>query len=338
MPCYHPLKAYFKYGRDGSRSVSFVNSSVEALKWDKSDSPDKVAIPCGQCVGCRLAYSRQWAVRCVLESQRWDSNFFITLTYSDEYVPLRKHCVADTDTGEVVAEEMVMTLQPEHLTKFNKDLRRYYDYHYDHKNIRFFACGEYGNERGRPHYHGIFFNLPIDDLKPYRYQSKSHDGHPLYESETISSIWGKGLVCIAGVSFDSCAYTARYIMKKHKGNDRDYYERRGIEPEFTRCSRKPGIARDYYDQNSDHIYTWDQIVIAGKDGKPLKLKPPSYFDRLYDIDYPDKMLELKEKRKEIALLSAKNEMSNTSLSRDEYLCVKEQNKLSQIKVLTRSVE
>jgi hypothetical protein len=44
-------------------------------------------IPCGQCIGCRLEYSRQWAMRCHHEASLHIFNSFITLTYDPEHLP-----------------------------------------------------------------------------------------------------------------------------------------------------------------------------------------------------------------------------------------------------------
>ena len=40
-------------------------------------------LSCGKCIGCRLEYSRQWAVRMYHESQLHDLNCFLTLTYAE---------------------------------------------------------------------------------------------------------------------------------------------------------------------------------------------------------------------------------------------------------------
>jgi hypothetical protein len=44
-------------------------------------------IPCGRCIGCRLEYSRQWAMRCHHEASLHTFNSFITLTYDPENLP-----------------------------------------------------------------------------------------------------------------------------------------------------------------------------------------------------------------------------------------------------------
>ena len=52
-------------------------------------------VKCGQCIGCRLERSRQWATRCMHEASLHDCNSFVTLTYDEAHAPvdhtLQKH-------------------------------------------------------------------------------------------------------------------------------------------------------------------------------------------------------------------------------------------------------
>ena len=244
---------------------------------------EAMLVPCGHCIGCRLEYSRQWATRCCLEALSHECNFFLTLTYADLHLPTAPRSLTiDNDTGEILRDGYSHPLDPPALTKFFKDLRRYYSYHYNLDNIRFFAVGEYGDKSQRPHYHAICFNLPIFDLKFYK---RDFAGHPLYTSEILSNIWKNGYVVVAECCFDTCAYVARYVLKKQTGLNKQVYDYLNITPEFTRMSRRPGIARFYYDANMDTIYAADQITIVGAGKKALQCQPPKYFDDLYGLDH-----------------------------------------------------
>ena len=103
-----------------------------------------------------------------------------------------------------------------------------------------------------------------------------------YNSESLQSCWRDkdgndiGFVVVGKVTWETCAYVARYIMKKQKGQGADVYERFNIEPEFCLMSRKPGIAHQYYE---DHPEMWDYDKInisiqmeAGLSGHPSILK------------------------------------------------------------------
>ena len=136
----------------------------------------KMLIPCGRCTECRLQKTRETATRIVLEALDYTDNWCITLTYDDSYLTY----------GSVGRA----TLVPDEVSTFMKDLRRYFDYHYHHKGIRFYCAGEYGDEKARPHYHLIVFNLPLLAKDVYIAKGeKSETGEDLYISPIIDEIW-----------------------------------------------------------------------------------------------------------------------------------------------------
>lgn len=341
MSCYKPLHAYARFDENtGKRKLIFAqNHDHDHLIKDFKVYDEKLLIPCGQCIGCRLDYSRHWATRCVLESMEYANNYFVTLTYDELHVPYVDNACVDCRTGEVYDEFESLSLVPEHLTKFMKDLRAYCSYHYNWDNIRFYACGEYGSETHRPHYHLILFNMPdlhaLNDLSYYR---TNHEGSVLYNSKILDKVWQNGYSVVGEVNYNTCAYVARYMLKKHKGKDFHFYEDHGLVPEFTRCSRRPGIGKTYYEKNKDNIYQFDEIILPGRDGAAMRVKVPGYYDRLYDIDNPEDLKRLKEKRKESGLNRQRQILEHTSLSYDEYLALQEGNKLNQASRLYRSLK
>lgn len=251
-----------------------------------------IEVPCGKCEACGLTYSKQWMQRCMLEAKQWKFNEMVTLTYNDDNLP--KQSGIDPKTGEI---REVSTLCKKDVEKFNKDLRKYWKYHYGEDNIRFYMCGEYGDQKGRPHYHILFFNLNVRDKE---FHKNSDTGFPLYTSKILEKIWGKGWVQINEVNEETCAYVARYILKKQKGKgSKEYYKMLGKVPEYTNGSRKPGLAKYFYDEHKDSIYEYDKMVIGTNNGAQ-QIKPSKYYDRLFDIDEPDKMEQIKQRRKELA--------------------------------------
>lgn len=340
ISCYHPLTALARYPVGSrKREIVFPMTDCDYMWKDGHLYNEKLSIPCGNCLGCRLEYSRQWAVRCCLEAKQWEHNYFVTLTYNDMFVPLNHHATVDEETGEYI-ESDVMTLKPDDLKGFIKRLRRRFETALDHQGIRYYACGEYGPLNGRPHYHAILFNCPIPDLV----FDCNKNGYTYYRSALLESVWsaefdGKrvpmGFVSVTSFTFETAAYVARYVMKKHKGKDADYYIEKGILPEFTRCSRRPGIAKAYYDANADTIYDFDQLVVSNGKGKPIKCQPPRYYDRLFDVDNPDEMDIIKDRRQAKSKRARKAELSHTDVTEDVYLGVKENNKLLSIRSLAR---
>ena len=101
MTCYHPYTVMYPAveNADGKRYLDFAFSyeNYEAHKEGKYLSDDNktvyrnkytgeieghlIKIPCGRCIGCRLDYSRQWAVRALHESMLHKDNTFVTLTF-----------------------------------------------------------------------------------------------------------------------------------------------------------------------------------------------------------------------------------------------------------------
>lgn len=342
MPCYEPNIIFMRHtpGNPKGEMIKYINSrkpefagyeiydklqKEEEKKWQWQKAlnmpwNEYMKVPCLQCIGCQETYSKEWAIRCMLEAQQWKQNFFLTLTYDEDNIP-RDDELVNKKTGEVFENDNWLQghLVPEHLTAFFKKLRRHYEYHYNHDNIRFYACGEYGDQTKRPHYHAVVFNLPIepDKLKVHHI---SKNGDILWECDKIQKIWGKGFVSLAEVNWDTCAYVARYVMKKMKGwkEDEFYYEQ-GMSPEFVRMSRKPGIGLQFFDDHFQDIYKNDEIILKGHREKIQPVKPPSYYDRKYDLLDHEALTAIKEKRKAIAKEVNKTKALQTSLSEKDRL-------------------
>lgn len=237
----------------GKRSLVFNRSA------GFSDLP--VIVPCGQCIGCRLEYSRQWAVRCVHEAQMHEYSSFITLTFSDEHLPSdRSICKRDFQL-------------------FMKRLRKRISRDYGIE-VRYFACGEYGEERQRPHYHACIFGFDFPDKIP---QGTNSQGDTLYSSSYLSKCWQFGFNIIGSVTFESCAYVARYICKKHKGKDspdsyeiidKDTGEVHFQEKEFCLMSRRPGIGSSWFEVYGSDTNK-DFITLRG-----VTMKLPKFYDMM----------------------------------------------------------
>jgi len=172
-------------------------------------------------------------------------------------------------------------------------------------------CGEYGeNGTRRPHYHIILFGYKPTDLEPYGVNKQRQ---VLNTSPQIAKIWGKGNVDISDVNLETCQYVARYIMKKQIGKDADYTHltQHGLTvdrtPEYTAMSRKPGIAKAWFDQYYQDIYSYDELLISGKNGVHYA-KIPRYYDTLMAEIDPLYMDSLKEKRQEKAYKNFPNDL------------------------------
>lgn len=237
----------------------------------------RLSLPCGKCVECRMQYAREWANRCVLEMQYHEHTHFLTLTYDDAHLP--RTFSANEETGECVSP--AATLVPRDLQLFLKRLR-----FNTQQSIRFFAAGEYGTNTFRPHYHLIIFGLNCQ----YELQRQSPLGNNYYTSLEIDRAWRDqygdpiGYHLIAPASWKTCAYVARYILKKQTGEEgRRAYRKFNIEPPFTRMSRRPGLGYQYFVDHPD-CCAFHHISAGDVDGA-REFFPPAYFRRmLKEID------------------------------------------------------
>lgn len=288
----------------------------------------EIQLPCGQCVGCKMDNAQDWAVRCVLESKLWEQNYFVTLTYDEQHVPLHPvPVVLDEETGEAGLRQ---TLIKEDMADFMKNLRRQHEYHFEHQGVRFFGCGEYGGKTERPHMHILLFNCPLNDLEPL-FINKQHQ--QVYRSAYLEKIWKKGIVSVGEITYESRAYTRRYILKKQQMNN----VKPGQLPEFTNMSRKPGIAAEYYKQHKEEIYKNDEITIKKALSAAINTKPPKFFDKLYEKEEEQHLSEVKKKRRERAQDARENKQLRTSLSPVQQLEVAERNYLKRISTLKREL-
>lgn len=181
------------------------------------------------------------------EASLYEDNLFLTLTYSPEHLP-------DDQSLDVETWKLFM-----------KRLKK----SYKGKSIRFYHCGEYGDQTDRPHYHAIIFNHDFEDKQFLKYTEL---GHKIYTSARLDEIWGLGDCYIGDVTFESAAYCARYVMKKRNGPPAaEHYQ--GRKPEYSTQSRRPGIGQPWLAKWKKDIYPHDYVVMNGK-----KLKPPKYYD------------------------------------------------------------
>lgn len=290
MVCYHPIIALDdeKYKeKTGTNKLRFVgrfhaNDYIKnAPKDEKIEFIEKIynwtvdretgrilkptLIPCGKCIGCRLAKSREWAIRVENEAKMYESNRFVTLTYDNKHLPR---------SG---------SLNPLHVELFIKRLRDKYG-----SGIKYLITGEYGAKYRRPHYHCILFNVDFGD----EVHVSTRDSVRYTSSKNCEKLWGKGFVTIGDVNFASAAYVSRYVTKKIYGDAAaDHYG--NLLPEFQRQSTRPGIGSKYFEKYYHDIYdVYDKCITSNG----LKIKPPRYYDKLLAKIDPELYNKVKEKR------------------------------------------
>jgi len=185
-------------------------------------------LPCGKCDPCRRQWANQYALRMKHEAAYHEQNSFVTLTYDP-----------DNEPNELLLDDPI---------KWIKRLRKQI-------KIRYFLAGEYGETRGRPHYHAILFGTQ--------------------DPELIEATWGKGYIAVKGVGPDAYRYVANYLQK-----DQGKAPPAGRRPPFTLKSN--GLGRQYAIEHAQQIL--DQgITVNGQ-----KMTIPRYYldviQNAYDYD------------------------------------------------------
>lgn len=293
MPCYHPMLGYRARipGASGKRAIVFnVNEGFADMT---------VNVPCGQCVGCRLERSRQWAIRCMHEASMHEQNCFITLTFDNENL------------------DPEGSLRKEDFQKFMKRLRKRTG-----AAVRYYHCGEYGSKLSRPHHHACLFGYDFPD----RYLFIQREGVALYRSPLLESLWPFGISSVGEVTFESAAYVARYIMKKQLGKGAEEFYR-GKIPEYTTMSRRPGIGSSWYEKFKDDVYPSDEVFVR----RGVRCKPPKYYDALFDLENPEEFAEIKRSR----IKAARSRDADQS---EDRLAAREKVTLARVGKLKRSIE
>lgn len=193
------------------------------------------------------------------EAQLYKHNQFVTLTYEDEQLPANG-------------------LDHRDFQLFLKRLRQHQARRKQGK-IRFYMCGEYGENFSRPHFHALLFNWRLDDRKIF---SETKDTK-IYTSKTLDQLWGKGYCTTGDVTFKSAAYTARYIMKKITGQlASQHYEQINEKTgeitqrksEYNHMSLNPGIGAEWIKKFYNDVYPQGKVVVQG-----IETKAPKYYDR-----------------------------------------------------------
>lgn len=208
-------------------------------------------------------------MRCVHEAQLHPASSFITLTYSDEFLP---------PGGSLVRRAV-----PDFVKRLRKRVCVYYP-DCDGSvvpRISVLYCGEYGELLARPHYHALIFGFDFPDKVPL---PRSQFKDPLYRSPLLESLWPFGQSSIGALTFETAQYVARYSMKKVTGDlARDHYRRVDLVtgelvdlvPEFIGMSNRPAIGLRWFEKFGKEVFPDDFVISGGR-----KVTVPRYYEKL----------------------------------------------------------
>lgn len=245
MRCFHPLEARRLPGGE--------------VKVGRDPAGVPMRLRCGQCIGCSVSRSQDWAVRCCNEAKLYDQSVFVTLTWDEEKL-------------KVLGKVVPLSLDHRPFQLFAKRARKALG------PFRYFMCGEYGTNFGRPHYHALMFGVGFPDRQVFKTNPMT-----LYRSATLERLWPFGYSSIGDVTMESAQYVAGYVTQQKRGQEaEDHYwklnEETGelfqVTPEYGRMSLKPGIGAHFFDRFHAEVTVRDGSVVNG-----VVMKPPRYYDR-----------------------------------------------------------
>ncbi len=313
MPCYYPLKGYKDPVSGG-------------LTFNKTGTAQKLEVACGQCLGCRVDHSTMWAIRIVHEASMHMDNYgnsWATLTYRDPWECTKKQL----KLGHFIPNDY--SLRPSDVSKFIRALRKQ-----NKQKIRYFYCGEYGDENQRPHYHICLFNHSFNDQQLF----KDDEGLYTYTSPSLEKLWPYGFSTVAELNFQTASYTAGYAQTKITGKRAvDHYlrcdehgEAYWLLPEYIRMStgrKKPcGLGATFYEKYKTDIFPSDQSPVPGDGVRELV---PRYYENILAEQNPAMLVQVKELRQEF--LAAHAADFTPERLRDKYINARaKQNKLTRI--------
>lgn len=263
----------------------------------KDDNGDRRPFPCGKCPPCLARRVHGWAFRFKEELKRSNSACVITLTYDSQYFD-----------EENVSPEGELQLSLRHLQLFFKRLRKAHGKDYLYR-IKYYAVGEYGSDRFRPHYHILLFNSRL---------------------ELIQDSWSKGSVYY-DVEFKDAAvyYCLKYMMKWSNSKYAKNLSNSDRKPEFSVMSKRIG---DNYVKN-DSMVRWHKADLGNRmylnlPGNVKVAMPRYYKDKIYSDEEREEIsfiqsVKAVEKNKEyqekmIARFGDEWEKVHSEMVRSEY--------------------
>lgn len=216
-----------------------------------------ILVPCGKCLKCRSKYRLQWQLRLQHELSSYNGiAIFLTLTYDEEHL--------SNDNS----------LNKRDVQLFIKRLRKFYS---DIK-IKYFAVGEYGTKKFRPHYHLIIYGIKAPEHK------KNSTLNWKYGQFLSEKIWKKGYCFVGYVDAKCINYVSKYVMKDFvKSYSKEDLLEAGLLPPFS--LKSSGLGLQYL---LDHLEYIKGQLSAGRTIKIYKSRigyPRYYRKKLVELGH-----------------------------------------------------
>ena len=228
--------------------------------WRHNAKGQLVPTPCRLCHGCRIQRITEFSQRFKLDfKQNGYLGSFITLTYRDDTLPLL------LPIGSAVQGDFFKGLNKVGATLYKPDLKKFLD-NLNHKvkkkfgwKIKYIACGEYGDDGKRPHYHATIIGLPPSERK------------------LVYDTWNKGRIDIKPINNGAVSYVCGYIMQEVKCPDNLYQYWGDLTPQFALFSK--GLGTDHFISNPDCYDQFGKLNLTNNGDKQYQLN--SYYRKKF---------------------------------------------------------
>lgn len=274
MTCFNPFPANIVQKEHGLRYNKFYGF-----------------VPCGSCLACKIQKSSEWAMRLTHEYSVRKKGVFLTLTYDDEHLPENKHLVKKDlqKFFKRLRQYLVRRVRDELLDKPAYSCMSVEDITKEASKIlsgqmKYFACGEYGDKEKRPHYHVILLGFSKHD-KYFVKAVKSSWKLCNWKVLEFDKVFGT-------VNYDSCRYVADYSFSKKSMNELikdgyyeeyDSYDEFGNAVKLHRMIKQPpfqlvshGIGESFVNKYSSELKANESVRVHGAE----RSLPKYYRDKL----------------------------------------------------------
>lgn len=194
MPCLAPIR--LKNPLFNNKDPAAHKSRAKRVRGTKRGLSEMINgvspyidVPCGKCHGCMRMRVNGWVFRHLLELSVSPTAHFVTLTYSEDNVPINER-------GELVFDKS-------EIQRFLKRLRKYLSVYYPECKIKYHIASEYGDTFQRPHYHMLLYGYPNIPAA----------------LDKIPELWKHGHVDIGDITEKSVRYVVEYITQYYYNED-----------------------------------------------------------------------------------------------------------------------
>lgn len=331
LECEKPLIVYqigYHINEKGKKVKTIVfdaSAARMAFASDDEFEKSKLKLPCGHCSVCRKNKRKEMTVRLTNEIESYEHSCFLTLTYKPEELPYvneitgevkRYKDIRNTVDDVLFKDEWLEgwnpTLVKSDLQNFIKRLRKHLYSQVkkdstkkgrDHvENIRYFAVGEYGTKKSRPHWHVIIFNWLPSDLEVFENKGQ----YNYYRSRQVEKLWTDGISIVGECNNAVAKYCAQYVTKKE---DKKLIYKPFVQRELVLCSKMNGaIGASYCDKYWKQILEQNGVgLLNRKTGKLYKYKIPSYYKARIARLHPDEFQAYLDRQEQFIIQAIKGE-------------------------------